>query len=102
VAGKLLNQALGEFRRLDMPGPLSEAVDLLRRVDTGRAPANPLSQRESEVATLVGQALPNRDIAARLFLSERTVESHVRSILAKLGFSGRTEIATWVIRSKQP
>jgi DNA-binding NarL/FixJ family response regulator len=37
-------------------------------------------------------------IAARLYLSERTVESHVRNILAKLRFATRTEIATWAVR----
>jgi DNA-binding NarL/FixJ family response regulator len=38
----------------------------------------------------------------RLVLSERTVETHVRSILAKLGYSTRTEIATWSLRRATP
>jgi len=42
--------------------------------------------------------MSNRQIAQQLVLSERTVEAHVRSILAKLGFSRRTEIATWSLR----
>jgi DNA-binding NarL/FixJ family response regulator len=65
-----------------------------------RRAASPLSEREAEVAALVAQALSNRDIAARLYLSERTVESHVRSILAKLGFATRMEIATWAVREE--
>jgi len=56
----------------------------------------PLSPRETEVARLVSEALTNREIATRLFLSERTVEQHVRSILHKLGFSHRAAIAAWV------
>jgi DNA-binding NarL/FixJ family response regulator len=60
--------------------------------------ASPLSARESEVAALIALAMTNRQIAERLVLSERTVETHVRSILAKLGFSTRTEIATWTLR----
>jgi DNA-binding NarL/FixJ family response regulator len=50
------------------------------------------------VAGLIALALSNRQIAERLFLSERTVETHVRSMLAKLGYSTRTEIATWSLR----
>jgi DNA-binding NarL/FixJ family response regulator len=51
------------------------------------------------VASLIALALSNRQIAERLVLSERTVESHVRNILAKLGFITRTEIATWRMRA---
>jgi len=40
-------------------------------------------------------AMSNRQIAEQLVLSERTVETHVGSIPAKLGYSTRTEIATW-------
>jgi DNA-binding NarL/FixJ family response regulator len=40
--------------------------------------------------------MTNRAIAERLFLSERTVESHMEHILTKLGFSTRTQVAGWV------
>jgi DNA-binding CsgD family transcriptional regulator/sugar lactone lactonase YvrE len=55
-----------------------------------------LTRREREVAILVGQGLTNREIAARLFISERTAESHVEQIRGKLGFHSRVQIATWV------
>jgi DNA-binding NarL/FixJ family response regulator len=52
-----------------------------------------LSPREREVATLIASGSKNREIATELFLSERTVESHVRNIFAKLGVSSRAAIA---------
>jgi DNA-binding CsgD family transcriptional regulator len=55
-----------------------------------------LTGREREVAALIGQGLSNRAIADRLVVSERTVETYVSSILAKLGFTARTQIAAWV------
>jgi DNA-binding NarL/FixJ family response regulator len=58
------------------------------------APAG-LSARELEIARLVAGGLANRAIAARLHLSVRTVESHVRHVLAKLGLENRTQLATW-------
>ena len=59
---------------------------------------NPLTPREREVAGLVAQALSNREIARTLVLSERTVESHVRSILAKTGLTTRTELTRWYLQ----
>ena len=56
----------------------------------------PPGNREAEVAHLVAEGLSNKDIAARLFISERTVDSHVRSILNKLGFNSRAQVAVWV------
>ena len=55
-----------------------------------------LAKREADVARLVADGLTNKQIGARLFISERTVDSHVRSILNKLGFSSRSQIAAWV------
>ncbi len=57
-----------------------------------------LSRREREVAQLVARGLSNREIAARLYLSERTVDNHVRHILDKLGFDSRVQVASWLAR----
>jgi predicted ATPase/DNA-binding CsgD family transcriptional regulator len=56
----------------------------------------PLAKREEEVAKLVADGLSNKQIGSRLFISERTVDSHVRSVLNKLGFNSRAQIAGWV------
>jgi non-specific serine/threonine protein kinase len=60
---------------------------------TKRRDSDPLAAREREVAVLVAQGLSNRDIAARLVISERTAETHVQHILNKLGFGSRAQIA---------
>lgn len=56
-----------------------------------------LTKREREVATLVAAGMSNLEIAERLFIGERTVESHVSHILAKLEFDNRTQIAAWAV-----
>jgi DNA-binding CsgD family transcriptional regulator len=56
-----------------------------------------LTRREREVAALIVQGRSNREIAETLVLGERTVESHVSSILAKLGFTKRAQIAVWAV-----
>ncbi|MEV7097195.1 AAA family ATPase [Amycolatopsis sp. NPDC051045] len=94
-AETLARQAAAEARRLGMPGWVRDATALL---DRARAEADPLTGREREVVALVAGALSNRQIAHRLVLSERTVESHVRSVLAKLGLANRTEVAAWALR----
>jgi DNA-binding NarL/FixJ family response regulator len=48
----------------------------------------PLTQREEEIFSLIGRGQSNRDIAALLHLSQRTVETHRKNIVAKLGVSG--------------
>ena len=62
----------------------------------GQAPAGPLTPREREVAELVAQGLTNRQIAARLCLSERTAQNHVQHILTKLRLPNRSQIAVWI------
>ena len=75
---------------------VDDAVALAFGVRRSRphAPAG-LSAREVEVARLVAEGLSNKRIAARLHLSGRTVESHVRHALAKVGLDNRTQLATW-------
>jgi DNA-binding CsgD family transcriptional regulator len=103
-AAMLANRAAAEARRLDQPGALDRARRLLTDLDAQRHAGDPLTAREREVAGLVVTALSNRQIAGRLVLSERTVESHVRSILTKLGLANRTELTVRLLgdRHEQP
>ena len=59
-----------------------------------------LSKREREVAQLVAKGLSNREIAKRLYVSERTVDNHVHHILDKLGVDSRVQVATWLVRNE--
>jgi DNA-binding NarL/FixJ family response regulator len=54
-----------------------------------------LTERERTVAAFVGRGKSNREIAALLTVAPRTVETHVHSILSKLGLTSRTQIAIW-------
>jgi non-specific serine/threonine protein kinase len=59
-----------------------------------------LTPREQEVAELVAEAMSNKQIAARLVISQRTAETHIEHILTKLGFTSRTQIAAWLLQQK--
>lgn len=81
--------------------------DLLRRVGVptrrgrGAGPVPPrlralgVTSRELDVLELVADGLTNAEVAARLFLSPRTVETHVASLLAKTGATSRAELRSW-------
>lgn len=91
-AETLLRTALAEARVLGMV-PLAQRAEAVQ----GKLRSSPaLSPREHQVARLVATGCSNRQIGSQLFLSERTVENHVRSILDKLGFSSRTQVAAWI------
>jgi two-component system, NarL family, response regulator LiaR len=57
----------------------------------GDVPFEALTERELEVLALLAQGMPNKEIATRLIISERTAKFHVSSIMGKLGASNRTE-----------
>ena len=59
-----------------------------------------LTPRGQQVAEMVALGLTNREIAKRIFVSERTVEWHVEQILNRLGFTSRSEIAAWIGRTQ--
>jgi predicted ATPase/DNA-binding CsgD family transcriptional regulator len=90
---------------------LEEALALATSVGKPRqAPApspgeqqpGPLTKRESQVAELVADGLTNKDIASRLLISPRTVDTHVENILGKLGVRSRAQVATWVAGQRLP
>ncbi|HEV2069683.1 MAG TPA: helix-turn-helix transcriptional regulator, partial [Acidimicrobiales bacterium] len=60
-----------------------------------------LSEREREVARLVAKGLSNKEIATRLHVSVRTVESHIRHVLTKIGGVNRTQLANWMRQRNQ-
>jgi len=94
-AGRAAGRLLAEGRRLSP----EEAVGLVLANEPDDppppGPRQTLTRREAEVAALAARGLPNKDIAAQLFLSVRTVEVHVDHILTKLGFRTRTQLAAW-------
>jgi non-specific serine/threonine protein kinase len=60
----------------------------------------PLTARELQVARLLARGCSNKEIAARLVISQRTAEGHVERILAKLGFTSRAQVAAWAAASR--
>ena len=61
-----------------------------------RSPDTALTPRQLEIARLIADDLTNRQIADRLFLSERTVETHITNILNKLGLNSRIQLSRWL------
>ncbi len=61
--------------------------------------ARVLTKRETEIAHVVAEGLTNQEIADRLGIARRTVDTHIDHILTKLGYSNRVQVATWVTRS---
>jgi DNA-binding NarL/FixJ family response regulator len=94
----LADRAARTARRFGM-APVHAAATAVAGAASGiSGDAGALTAREREIALLVADGLANRAIADRLVLSERTVETHVRHVLAKLGLRNRTQVAAWAAR----
>jgi ATP/maltotriose-dependent transcriptional regulator MalT len=90
-------EALGALRDADAAAALMRSLGKKGRA--GPRAAGLLSRREQEVLRLVGDGLSNREIAARLFISPKTVEHHVSRIYAKLEVTSRAQAAAYAARN---
>jgi len=68
-------------------------LDRLRSGPPSNHPADSLNARERQLLDLITEGLTNKQIAARLYLAEKTVKNYVSALLAKLGYQRRTQIA---------
>ena len=92
-ARETLEGALATFERLGTVVWANRTRAEVRRI-SGRAPTSgALTPAEERIASLVAEGKTNREVAAALFLSERTVEGHLSRIYGKLGVRSRTELA---------
>ena len=67
--------------------------------EAGRQTTEPLTERELDVLRLIAQGMSNKEIAAKIFVAEWTVRSHVSNILGKLHLASRTQAALYALRS---
>jgi DNA-binding NarL/FixJ family response regulator len=73
-------------------------LERIRRCPEERDDLRVLTPQQKRILDLVGEGLTNREIARRMLLSEKTVKNYVSSMLAKLGFSSRTQAAVFAAR----
>ncbi len=86
--------------------PIAELLDAVRRAAAGKlafgirpgASGPPLTERERQVVRLVSDGLSNDEVATRLAISPKTVESHLRRLFERHGLASRTELATRALR----
>jgi DNA-binding CsgD family transcriptional regulator len=94
--------ALATFERLGAARYADEAGELLRRLGAGGRAwprrHGELTKRETEVLGLLAAGCSNAEIGERLYISRRTAEHHVASILSKLGLRSRAEAAAYAVR----
>jgi DNA-binding CsgD family transcriptional regulator len=92
AARDAIEAALAAFEELGAATWVERARSELGRIG-GRTPEEGLTAAERRVAALVAEGRTNREVAAALFLGERTVETHLSHVYAKLGIRSRAELA---------
>jgi DNA-binding CsgD family transcriptional regulator/predicted negative regulator of RcsB-dependent stress response len=95
--------ALASFERIGAASDADAAAAFLRSLGVKAARTGPrgigvLTKREAEVLWLLGEGLSNREMAARMFITRKTVENHVANVLSKLRLRGRGEAAAYAVR----
>lgn len=98
LAAKLLGETVATAEAFGLTNILVKVAALGTAVDSSRALPDGLSARELEILGLVARGLSNREIGARVFISEHTAANHVRSILRKTGCANRTEAGAYAHR----
>src|SRR5579863_997320 len=91
-------RAVAEGRSALGPEAAQRVMALLREKAETTDPLAALSSQEKRVLELIGEGLTNREIAERMFLSEKTVKNYVSSLLTKLGMSRRSQVAALAAR----
>jgi DNA-binding NarL/FixJ family response regulator len=86
------------IRVVSQGGSLIEPVIASRILQQANKSEETLTERERQVLGLLAQGKSNKDIAAALVITERTVKFHVSSIMSKLGASNRTEVVTLAVQ----
>lgn len=86
------DQAISQIKALKIHYTKADESRIFAMLNTLPAQAEELSERELEVAQLVAQGLHNKEVAKRLFISEETVKSHIRSIFKKANIDRRSRI----------
>jgi two-component system response regulator DegU len=80
------------------PSMARELVTEFKRMKSGDDNPNQLSEREKEVLKLVAVGMVNKEIAGKLYISEKTVKNHISSIFRKLDVQDRTQAAVFAIK----
>ncbi len=96
TARTTFGQALAIFEHLGAPLWAAKADRELSKIAV-RAPVNGLTETEGRVAGLVTQGHTNREVAAEMFVTENTVQTHIRHIFQKLGVRSRTELTALLL-----
>ena len=110
-ARPLLDQAVGIYERLGAARDLARAEAALREAGIRRGRRGPrsrpqfgwpsLTPTERSVADLVAEGLSNPQIGERLYISHRTVQTHLAHVFAKLDISARAQLAAEVTRRRR-
>ena len=97
-------EAVGRGESLLDPAVTGKVLERMRRIATSDEPdeLGALTQQERKILALVAEGKTNKEIAAEVFLSDKTVKNYVSSILAKLNLERRAQAAAYVARIKHP